>query len=588
MTTKGKLALTIIILALVGTGIWRWSDKIAPPAPSTGLGNGATASAEEKKTVVEKKLADIQAITSKLLAADKSVELVGKSVIPPVQGTSSYKLETKNGKPVILFPINVWPGWAPIIVANGGMEPNDNSVFAKYGFYVKLTVVDDPVKNRDLYASGQSPIMWSTLDMVALFAPELSKDSRTIPNVPMQIDYSAGGDGVVARNNVKNINDLRQVNGVKKKVVVAQNTPSHFFIMSLLLDAKIDPDDIDFKWAADAPAAAKLFVQDKTLDAFVGFSPDIYTVSTMDPSTRLIVSTQSANRRIADVFAVRNDFVKDHPDIVEKLVKGILEGVEMVRKDPLNAADILSKAYGIPVEDCRLMVGKDGGIATGDAHLTNYRENENFFFDPMNPANFEFVYNQAAAIYQQLGAISKIVPASQVKYPNALTALKVAFKDSKDLSQPLFKPGMNFTNAESPATQILTRSVVLTFKPNTSVLDPAYDSNIPKLLDEIGKLAGGFGNAYIVIEGNADASRKGLVPEDMVRQLSYERADAVKKSILEKFHFDPNKFKVLGNGWNNPVAGATDASNADHNKLNRRVEVKVYPLEGDDAADATK
>ncbi|MFA7344875.1 MAG: phosphate ABC transporter substrate-binding/OmpA family protein [Terrimicrobiaceae bacterium] len=587
MTTKGKLALTILILALVGTGIWRWSDKIAPPAPSTNPG-GAPTSAEEKKNVVEKKLADIQAITSKLLAADKTVELVGKSVIPPVQGTSSYKLETKNGKPVILFPINVWPGWAPIIVANGGLEPNDNSVFAKYGFYVKLTVVDDPVKNRDLYASGQSPIMWSTLDMVALFAPELCKDSRTIPNVPMQIDYSAGGDGVVARNNVKNINDLRAVNGVKKKVVVAQNTPSHFFIMSLLLDAKIDPDDIDFKWAADAPAAAKLFVQDKSLDAFVGFSPDIYTVSDMDPNTRLIVSTQSANRRIADVFAVRNDFVKDHPDLVEKLVKGILEGVEMVRKDPLNAADILSKAYGIPVEDCRLMVGKDGGIATGDAHLTNYRENENFFFDPMNPANFEFVYNQAAAIYQQLGAINTIIPASQVKYPNALAALKIDFKDSKDLSQPLFKPGMNFTNAESPATQILTRSVVLTFKPNTSVLDPEYDSNIPKLLDEIGKLAGGFGNAYIVIEGNADASRKGLVPEDMVRQLSYERADAVKKSILEKYHFDPNKFKVLGNGWNNPVAGATDPSNADHNKLNRRVEVKVYPLEGDDAADAAQ
>jgi NitT/TauT family transport system substrate-binding protein len=577
MTTKGKLALTIIILALVGTGIWRWSDKIAPPAAPTTLGGGTSLSpnAEDKKNIVEKKLADIQAITSKLLAADKKVELVGKSAIPPVIGTSSYKLETKNGKPVILFPINVWPGWAPIIVANGGMEPNDNSVFIKYGFYVKLSVVDDPVRNRDLYASGQSPIMWATLDMIALFAPELCKDSRTIPNVPMQIDYSAGGDGVVARNGVRNINDLRAVNGVKKKVVVAQNSPSHFFIMSLLLDAKIDPDDIEFKWSADAPAAAKLFVQDKSLDAFVGFSPDIYTVSDMDNSTRLIVSTQSAN-----------DFVKDHPDMVEKLVKGILEGVELVRKDPLNAADILSKAYGIPVDDCKAMIGKDGGIASGDAHLVNYRENENFFFDPMNPANFEFVYNQAAAIYQQLGAINKIIPASQVKYPNALAALKIDFKDSKDLSQAMFKPGMNFANAEATTAQILTRSVVLTFKPNTSILDPSYDSNIPKLLDEIGKLAGGFGNAYIVIEGNADASRKGLVPDDMVRQLSYERADAVKKSILEKFHFDPNKFKVLGNGWNNPVPGATDPSNPEHNKLNRRVEVKVYPLEGDDATAA--
>ena len=445
-------------------------------------------------------------------------------------------------------------------------------------------MIDDPVKNRDLYASGQSPIMWATLDMVALFAPELSKDSRTIPNVPMQIDYSAGGDGVVARNGIKSINDLRAVGGVRKKVVVAQNTPSHFFIMSLLLDAKVDPDDVEFKWAADAPAAAKLFVQDKSLDAFVGFSPDIYTVSSMDPNTRLIVSTQSANRRIADVFAVRNDFVKDHPDLVEKLVQGILEGVEMVRKDPINAADILAKAYGLPIDDCKSMIGKDGGIATGDAHLINYRENANFFFDPMNPANFEFVYNQAAAIYEQIGAIKSIFPASKVKYTNALTALKIKFQDSRDLSQPMFKPGMNFTNAEAPVNQILTRAVVLTFKPNTSILDPAYDAHIPTLLDEIGKLAGAFGNAYIVIEGNADASRKGVVPEDMVRQLSYERADAVKKAILGKFHFDPDKFKVVGNGWNNPVPGATDSSNPEHNKLNRRVEVKVFPLEGDESA----
>ena len=64
------------------------------------------------------------------------------------------------------------------IVANNGMEPSDASVFfKKYGFYVKLSLVDDPVKARDLFASGQSHILWGTLDMMALFAPELVKDS---------------------------------------------------------------------------------------------------------------------------------------------------------------------------------------------------------------------------------------------------------------------------------------------------------------------------------------------------------------------------------------------------------------------------
>jgi len=35
----------------------------------------------------------------------------------------------------------------------------------------------------------------------------------------------------------------------------------------------------------------------------------------------------------------------------------------------------------------------------------------------------------------------------------------------------------------------------------------------------------------------------------------------------------------LGNGWDNPVPGMTDSSNLEHNKRNRRVEVKVFALE---------
>ncbi len=149
----------------------------------------------------------------------------------------------------------------------------------------------------------------------------------------------------------------------------------------------------------------------------------------------------------------------------------------------------------------------------------------------------------------------------------------------RDLSQATFKPGALFKNAEADTNEILSKSVIITFPPNKSNLDPEYDANIPAVLEEIGQLAGKFGNAYIVIEGNTDASRKGIVPADLVRQLSYDRADSVRKSILDKIKFDPNKFKVVGNGWDNPVAGATDPSNADTNKKNRRVEVKVFPLE---------
>src|SRR6185295_19652028 len=224
---------------------------------------------------------------------------------------------------------------------------------------------------------------------------------------------------------------------------------------------------------------------------------DIYTATDKVPGTRLIVTTGSANHLIADVWAVRNDFYRDHPDMVANLVRGIFEGVDLVRKDVAGAAQTLSKAYAIPVEDCKNMIGKDGGVAEGDAHLTNYRENSNFFLDPMNPSNFEVVWNRASTIYKSLGAIDAPVSAAKVKAASILAKLSEEYKEVRDLSQATFKPGALFKTAEAESAEILTKSVIISFEPNKTVLNPEYDPKIPAMLDEIGKMAGSFGNAYI-------------------------------------------------------------------------------------------
>src|SRR2546422_8618529 len=241
MTTREKISLTLSPVAAAGFGVHPWWDKIAPQGkPQNQSGDVARVKQDIEK--LKGATADIP-----LLIGTNAATLVERSGIPAVSGVSDYAKTTKDGKQVVEFPINVWPGWAPIIVANAGLEPNDQSVFTKkYGFYVKLAIVDDPVKARDLFASGQSHILWGTLDMIALFAPELVKDSRTIPVVCQQIDWSAGGDGMVARGEIRSINDLRMRDGKRKKIVLAQNSPSHYLIMSLLIDAGIDPGDIDF------------------------------------------------------------------------------------------------------------------------------------------------------------------------------------------------------------------------------------------------------------------------------------------------------------------------------------------------------
>lgn len=610
ITLKGKIVIALAVVAAIGIGCYRWWDKIAP-APKQDV-QATAAQLKEKMADAGKKVASTADVVGKLLAGTNAVKFSDSAAIPAVQGVSAYKLEKKNGKPVVKFTINIWPGWAGIIVANNGMAANDESLFLKkYGFYVELSIVDDPIKARELFASGNTQILWGTLDMIAMFAPELCKDSRTIPVVPMQIDFSNGGDGCVARNGIKSINDFRMVDGKKKKVVMAQNSPSEFFFKLNLTMAGINFSDIDFVWMADAPSAAKLFVQDAKYDAFVGWSPDIYTVSDMVPGTRIVVSSATANHVIADVFAVRNDFYHDHPEMVNGLVDCILEGVEMVRKDPTNAVKIVAAAYSLPAEDVFKMIGTDGGINTGDAHLCNYRENANFFLSDDCPYNFENIWGKACVIYGSQG-----IAASTVKGITPLKRLADKWIASVDLSQKEYDPRA-IKNLEGGGDQVMDSAVNFKFLPNTPSLEddakhkiviytnktdalnaliemrfPNDQENISYATDiasnnmasvmKVKDIASAFGSSFIYVEGNTDGSMIVQHPDfkQHLRDLSYRRAENVKALLLKTYPmFNPKQFITKGNGYEKPLPGLTDFNNKDHCRKNRRTDIKVVPLE---------
>jgi outer membrane protein OmpA-like peptidoglycan-associated protein len=136
--------------------------------------------------------------------------------------------------------------------------------------------------------------------------------------------------------------------------------------------------------------------------------------------------------------------------------------------------------------------------------------------------------------------------------------------------------------------EILTNTVVIHFFPNSADLrktiirkldgkevEEPYDPTVDLVLGEVAALAQQFGNARIVIEGHTDSSMRGKVPADLVKELSFDRAGAVKDELIAKFEFDPNRFAVDGLGWERPA----DADRPDEHALNRRVEIKVYSAE---------
>ena len=571
------IAVLLLIAALVGFAFYQAGDILAPGGNEAAT--GAAASTDSDLDINE--LTGAESPDETGITTVTEYTFVPSERLPAVKGTAAYKPMKDN---TVRFALNVWAGWAPIIQANNGFAPGKVWKTADgKEFKLELVLIDNPVTMRDNYSNGEVHIGWATLDMMPLLMEGFVKkdgtpiDSRVMPRIYQQVDWSNGGDGIVARGGIKSIGDLRG-----KTIALAENSPSEYFLTNMLVYAGIQPSEVKFANTTDAFEAAAAFNNNKSIDAVVSWAPDIYNLSDVK-GNKMIVSTATANKLIADVWFARADFAKEHPDICEGIVRGIFDAMEELQTDEAkkNVAELMADGYGLPASEAMGMLA--------DAHSTNWAENYQFFLNKNNAANFERVWNQAYYIYRKLGKITH----RTVKFDKVMdfSIIEKLGKEDKYSSQvdeysvPFLK---TTTSQVQGAEEILTNTVVIHFFPNSSDLfkkvtkkvngkdvESAYDPKVDFVLEEIGKLAGQFGTARIVIEGHTDSSYKGRAPESLVKELSQNRAEAVKKALAKKFDLDSNKFNTKGVGWARPV----DPDDPLNHAQNRRVEVKIYPAE---------
>jgi len=575
------LAVLVVVAGLCGIAFYRWNAKKSENAPTPGsnkidmgsikqqAGGSGSGSAGTGGSAAQAENPDPNSITTV-----KEYSFEAASRLPEVPGTADY---TALGKPrVVKFAVNVWAGWAPIIWANQGSKAKKVWKDAKGNdFLVDLVLADNPVDMGNTFAAGKVHIGWATVDMLPLVVNRMSRDPRTMPRVFQQIDWSNGGDGIVVREAVKTVAELRG-----KNVVLAQNSPSHYFLLNMLLNGGVQPSEVHMDFTKDAFQAAAAFNQDKKYAAVVSWSPDIYNLTKPSMGNRMLVSTQTANRLIADVWFARADFARDNPEIIEGLVRGILTAIEELKTDAnkQTAGKLMDEFYSLPPGT--------GFTMLGDAHWTNYAENRDFFLNQNNPTNFERTYNTAFLLYKAIRAVDAKTPFDQIMDFSVVKQLgaEPKFADQKNEYEFKFTPTTGIdVNVESA---VLTKTVTINFFPNSYDINkkvPAksgegevlYDPNVESTVEEIAKLAGQFGAARIQISGHTDASMRGVADESLVRELSLRRANAVKEALVNKFKMNPNQFVVAGYGWDKPA----DPKDPDNHAKNRRVEIKVVPAE---------
>jgi NitT/TauT family transport system substrate-binding protein len=508
-----------------------------------------------------KPFAKILIVAVVLLGIVGIYKLAGKmGFIPSKKGNqeiTSDDFDGLTGEPKKLErPIRVcvvtWGGYAGGQYFNGGFEASKESRFYKdYGILVEFKVIDDFVNSREAWKAGEVDLLWMT---VGAFSTEVKSMEDYEPKIIFQADWSRGGDAIVSRRGIESVADLKG-----KSVAVAFGTPSHTFLLWVLQAGDLKYSDVKIVEAPSAIDAAAYFKAGK-VDAAVVWSPDDEDCVKNVSGAKVLKSTKEASFIIADVFYVKNNFLKAHKKELKGLVEGWLKGAsELNQSDAAKrqAAKILAKGLRQPEDFCY--------NAINNVRLCTYGDNANFFnlSGDYKGVKGENIYNTMGKIYNKINLAPSDIPAwRSVIDTSLLMSLNL------DGAKYSAEKGIKFTRPTVAATKkkaFSTKRVRISFGTGSYTLD----ENAKYIIDkEFADIAKSFGHSRIRIEGNTDNT--GSRERNM--SLSRQRAQSVANFLAKEYQFDPNRFIIIGNGPDKPVASNdTDDGRA----KNRRTDFEL-------------
>ena len=531
LTPFAKLFITVVVLGVLGYSFWHYKGDVVRKWAGAEKGEAAAG----KSAGVE--ATDFAALKNAPADAERGK---GSEGVTGAALAGSGKL----GRPLVVG-INTWAGHAPGVVFNAGMDPSPASYYRKkYGLDVKFVLLEDPAAKLAAFRKGDVDIMWNTVDNWAREASILAEQGAKAK--------SRGGDGIVSLATIKSIEDLKG-----KKVACTQFTPSHFLLLYLLSQSGLSPDDRagvekGIVFTQDAPAAAAMF-KAKQVDAAVTWEPDLSAaVEARGDEAHVLVSTSAATNIIADTLCARQDLIDSAPETVRDFVHGWFDGIEMIKSDPAGAYAVVGKALKLDGETV-------SGMLSG-LKLTPYADNAQFYGLTGGKAHYETLFDTAFVIWRKKGLVTKPVDAKAWVDTRFLAALASGYQ-----AQKVEEPKVAAKAPSASDRAIINKQIQIHFTPNSDEIMPGSFF----VLDALGETMTSFGNTYLRVEGNTDATGKATAN----MQLSERRALAVKNYVLQNFpNIEPTRFQTIGRGSTNPVA---DNATETGRQLNRRTDIKV-------------
>jgi len=511
-------------------------------------------------------------------------------------------------------PIITWGGDIATIYANGNASyTKKNSLFSKAGLNIKLVREDSFPKQLQAYMSGKSPYIRCTMGMCAQASELLNKDSRTKPVIIYQLTWSAGGDALVVKSNIKSAKDLKG-----KTIAIQAYGPHLDYLTKVLSGAGLSVKDVKIKYLADLTATNNSPMSafyENDIDAAFVIIPDALaltsngTVGTGSEDSvkgaHILLSTKTANRIISDVYAVRSDYYKAHKSKVEKFVKVLFKANEetaSIMKTSSTEKRKLLRASGKILLDSKQATADTEGLYL-DAEFVGYAGNLKFFTNKNYPRNLSKLNKEIQKSYKKIGILSKTSSMTAAKWN--YTKMKKGLKKTSTVQKQHFDTSkVASVVARKQQQGTLAEGEIFSFEvffqPNqNSFSADMYETAFTKIID----LSSTYGGALITVEGHSDpmgylkSKKKGSQQivlsriKQSAKNLSLSRAVAVRDSVMQfaktqGVSLDPSQFAVIGQGIMNPKTGLCGSSPCAPKtekqwRSNMRVKFRIIQVEAE-------
>lgn len=279
--------------------------------------------------------------------------------------------------------IATWAGFATGIL---GME---KGFFP--GMDVQTKTLDDARARQAAFVSDDLDIMISSVD---LFAQEAAKGIQG--KLFLITDESRGGDGIVAKAEIKTVADLRG-----KKVAYAHGGPSDYLLFKALERAGVKRDEVKLVAVDDPSRAGETFLSGD-VDAAVTWEPFL-TNTAESGKGHILATTKDYPEIIVDILVASDKLAADEK-LLRAFMDGWLKSVDYIKEHPNEAAAIMAKGLNIPVDDVKGMLA---GLRFAD------RERNRHFFDKAAPAGSRVarLFDEAGAYWKSIDVVKKPVGA---------------------------------------------------------------------------------------------------------------------------------------------------------------------------------